>query len=417
MSLWSGSVLGLPNVAGRRAVLVAAVIDSIGSGLFVPFAVLYFVRTSSLSLTTVGAALSIASAAVITVTPLTGQAVDRFGAKRCVVAANALQTSGFIGYLWVDKAWQLVAFALLVAAGQRLFWTANGAFVALVSAPTDRTSWFALLRALRNGGFAFGGAVAALTAALGTTTAFHLLVIGNAASFVLAGLLVANWTPAAPTDEPSIREAEHKTGYRGVLADRPFLLLVAANFLFVLCSLVITVLLTIYVTGPLHRPAWLAGLLFTLNGLLVVTAQTVITRRTRHQRPTTMLHLTTMLFVGAFLVLWSLLAAPGALVVPGLLLAILAISAAQIICMPILNSLALGLAPPEQQGRYFAVQGLSWVGPQAIAPAMFTWLLAKGTEWLWLALLAACAVTMLVVSRLSHTAPGDIDQPEHAPAR
>lgn len=410
------SALGLPNVAGRRAVLVASIIDSLGSGLFVPFAVLYFVRTSSLSLTTVGAALSIASAAVIAVTPLTGQVVDRFGAKRCVVAANVLQAIGFVGYLWVDAAWQLVAFALLAAAGRRLFWTANGAFVALISAPSDRTSWFALLRALRNGGFAFGGALAAITAAVGTTNAFHLLAIGNAASFVLAGLLVGSWRATAPTERARTPAVQRRAGYRGVVADRPFLLLVVASFLFVLCSLVVDVMLTIYVTGPLHRPAWLAGLLFTLNGLLVVAAQTVVTRRTGHHRPTRMLHLTTMLFVVAFLMLWALLAVPGALVVPGLLMAILAISAAQIICMPILNSLALGLAPTEQQGRYFAVQGLSWVGAQAIAPAAFTWLLTRGTGWLWLAMVAACAATTIVIARFSHTVPTDIDQPEHAPA-
>lgn len=95
------NTLGLPHVAGRRLVLAAAVIDSLGSGLFLPFAVLYFLRTSPLPLATVGAGLSAAAAGVIVLVPVAGLAVDRFGAGRCVVAANLLQATGFVGYLWV----------------------------------------------------------------------------------------------------------------------------------------------------------------------------------------------------------------------------------------------------------------------------------------------------------------------------
>lgn len=39
---------------------------------------------------------------------------------------------------------------------------------------------------------------------------------------------------------------------------------------------------------------------------------------------------------------------------PAMIVAILAVTAAEIVCMPILNTLALVLAPPERQGRYGA---------------------------------------------------------------
>jgi len=421
-------VVGLPAVAGRRAVLAAAAIDSLGSGLFLPFAVLYFVRTTSLPLTAVGAGLSAAAAAVIALVPLAGMAVDRFGAVRCVVAANVLQAAGFAGYLWVGSWWQLVLFTLLAAAGRRLFWTGNGGFVALVSGPGEQTRWFALLRALQNGGLALGGALAAVGAAAGTRTAYHLLVLGNVASFLLAGLLIGRWwRTAGSASRPATRGPRRSgtarrqagrqarsaagAGYRAVLADRPFMLLVTAGFVFVLCGLVIDVLLTVYVTGPLHRPAWLASLLFTLNGVLVVTAQTIVTRRTECHRPSTMLQLSTALWAIAFLILWALAVVPAAAVVPGLVVALLAVTAAEIVCMPILNSLALTLAPPGQRGRYFAVQGLTWVGPQAIAPAVFTWLLTHGTAWPWITLITACAASTGVLMRLRRALPAGIDQP------
>lgn len=407
---------GLPHVDGRWSVLAAAVVDSLGSGLFLPFAVVYFLRTTPLTLVTVGAGLSIATATVIVIVPLTGLAVDRFGAVSCVVTANLLQTAGFVGYLTVRTLWELVLFALVVAAGQRLFWTGNGAFVALIAEPGERTRWFGLLRALRNGGVALGGGLAAVAAAAGSATAYRLLVVGNAASFLLAAGLMVWWygrsplvpaaTGQAGAASPALRNRVDSVrvsgmfGYRVPLTDHPFLLLVTANFLLVLCTLVVDLLLAVYLIAILRQPAWVAGLLFTVNGILVVAAQTAVTRHTEQHRPTRVLQLSTLLWAVSFLILWALTALPALLVLPALIAAILAVTAAEIICMPILNALALALAPVEQQGRYFAIQGLTWVGPQAIAPAAFTWLLTRGSAWPWITMLAVCAVNAAILTRL-----------------
>jgi MFS family permease len=422
------TALGLPNVTGRHAALAAAVIDALGSGMFLPFAVVYFLRTTALSLTTVGAGLSAGSAVVIAIVPLAGLAVDRFGPARTVVGANLLQAAGFLAYLWVATLGQLVAAAVVIAAGRRLFWTGNGALVAVLADPGERTRWFALLRALRNGGFALGGGLAAAAAAVDTADAYHALVASNAGSFALAALLMLRWSctttnharPALtiPTeDRRTPRRGWRQSmldgfGYRAVLTNRPFLLLLATNFGFVLCGLVIDILLTVYITTALHQPAWLASLLFTLNGVLVVSAQTVLTRRIERHRPTRMLRLATGLWAVAFLLLWSAAAAPAGAVVADLIFVVLVITAAEIVCMPLLNTLALALAPAEQQGRYFAMQGLTWVGPQALAPAVFTWLLAQGTAWPWITLLAVCAITTAVLVRLRCALPTGADQPE-----
>ncbi|MGH3631071.1 MAG: MFS transporter [Sciscionella sp.] len=418
--------LGLPRVAGRRSVLAAAVIDSLGSGVFLPIAVVYFLRTTPLAITTVGLGLSVASALVVPLLPAAGWAVDRYGASRSVVAANALQMTGFLGYLWVGTFWQLVVSALLMAAGRRLFWTANGPLVALVAHTGERARWFALLRALRNGGFALGGALAALTLGLASQSAFHALVILNAASFLTAGLLMAVWSATSPAAAASrVTATRHpdatcapapaasrrrfalrgRSGYRDVFADRAFGLLLGANVLFVFCALVLDVLLTVYLTTILHRPAWLAGLLFTLSGVLVVATQTVTTRRTERHRPTRVLQLAAGLWAASFALLWALAAAPGRLVLPGLILAIACFTAAETLAMPTLNTLALSLAPAEYRGRYFAVQGLAWICPQAVAPAALTWLFEHGTAWPWIAVIIASGLSIAALARLHHRLP------------
>jgi Na+/melibiose symporter-like transporter len=344
------------------------------------------------------------------------------------VGASLLQAAGFLAYLWVATLGELVAAALVIATGRRLFWTANGALVALLADPGERTRWFSLLRALRNGGFAAGGGVAAAAATINTAGAYHALVAGNAVSFALAALLMAYWSrttattrvqpPATSTDNRRIRRHQWRRsiregfGYRTVLSDRPFLLLLATNFGFVLCGLVIDILLTVYTTSVLHRPAWLASLMFTLNGVLVVATQTVLTRRIERHRPTAMLRLSTVLWTAAFLLLWAAAVAPAGALVPALILAVLLITAAEIICLPLLNTLALSLAPTEQQGRYFAIQGLTWLGPEALAPAAFTWLLTRGTPWPWITLLAVVAINTAILTRLRRALPTGADQPE-----
>jgi hypothetical protein len=78
--------------------------------------------------------------------------------------------------------------------------------------------------------------------------------------------------------------------------------------------------------------------------------------------------------------------------------------------MPTLDVVVISLAPADQQGRYFAVQGLTWFGrPQTIAPAAFTWLLGQDAEWPWTALVTACGLSFVILSRLQRLLPGGSD--------
>ena len=53
--------LGLPDVHGHLPLLAALAVDALGSGVFLPFSVLFFTVTTPLSLAQVGLALSIAA--------------------------------------------------------------------------------------------------------------------------------------------------------------------------------------------------------------------------------------------------------------------------------------------------------------------------------------------------------------------
>src|SRR3954451_15824453 len=108
------------------------------------------------------------------------------------------------------------------------------------------------LRWLRNAGIGLGALLAA-SLTLGGPAGYHSLVIGNAATFLIAAALTAVWKPAhqAAASAPADRTVEASIrgrGYRAVLTDRPFALLILINSLFVLCALLLTVVLSVYIT-------------------------------------------------------------------------------------------------------------------------------------------------------------------------
>ncbi|MHB8313464.1 MAG: MFS transporter, partial [Candidatus Dormibacteria bacterium] len=83
----------------------AMVVDSLGSGLFLPFSIIFFLRTTPLSLTTVGLALSAAELLALPPLAVFGWMVDRLGPRTVVATGNLVEAAGFIGFLWVRNVW------------------------------------------------------------------------------------------------------------------------------------------------------------------------------------------------------------------------------------------------------------------------------------------------------------------------
>jgi MFS family permease len=182
---------GLPHIPGAGSFVVANLIGAMGTGLFLPFSLLYFHLVIGLPLSTVGLALSLATIITVPMVPLSGMLVDRFGAKRVVLASQFLQGAGIFGYLIVNGAAMLVGMALLVAAGQSLFWSAHFTLVAQLAAPYERDRWYGLAAAKRNTGLGVGGLLAGVLVVANAVLGYHLILIANGLSFFLAaGLLL-----------------------------------------------------------------------------------------------------------------------------------------------------------------------------------------------------------------------------------
>lgn len=390
--------LGLPRMRGLHRLAIGAAIDSLGSGIFVPFTIPYFLVVTDLGLVSIGAALSVAALAGVPAGMMAGPLVDRLGATAIVVGCNVVRALGFLGFLWVDTAWQLALVAALVYWADGAWLPAQGALVVDLAGLDQQPRWFALIRSTRNAALGLGGIVAASVVGFGVA-GYRALAVGNAVSYLLVAVLIGTW-PAARAHAGRRAAATRppaEGGYRQVLRDRPMTLLVLANGFFVVAVYAIVFLVPAYV--GLVRPdlAWLPGVLYTVNTMLVVVAQPPVVRFTERRAQTSMLRLAAVVWAVCFGVLGGSALLPPEPALLMVFLGVVVFTAAELLFAPTSSVLAARLAPPALRGRYLGMNQLSWGLAMVVAPALFTGLLSLGPLWPWPVLIGCCAAGWLLV--------------------
>jgi len=359
------------------------VVDAIGSGLFLPFSVLFFVATTDLTVAQVGLAVSVGGIARFAAGPLAGGLADRFGPQRVLIIANALQGVGFVGYLFVGRLWTLMLVTLLVQAGNAGFWSSYPPLVVAISAPGERERWFGLLGALRNVGFAVGALAAGAAVSIGGVAGYRALALANAASYALAAVLLHR-THTRATSSPAV--AAGGPGWRTVLRDWPYLALTATNISVAITSLALALVMPVWAVENLGLPAWVPGAALTVNCAMVGLLQgPVVAAMTGHARYRA-LQASMVLQVLASAVLFSAAATSVGGGVVLVILGVVVLTVGELMESPVSSTVAAEAAPAAARGRYLAVHQTSWNIASVIAPASLTALLAVSGLAVWGAL-------------------------------
>jgi MFS family permease len=386
--------LGLPNLRGTRSFVVATFIDFLGTGLFLPFSLLYFTRAVGLPLPAVGLALSIAMTITLPLVPVTGLLIDRFGTRRVVLLAQFLQGAGFLGYLVVLNVPMLLGMVLLNAIGQRLFWSAYFTLMAEIAAPHERDRWYGLGAATRNAGLGLGGLLAGVVVGANAILGYHLVVIADALSFFLAaGLLLFG----VRVTSPQRSDGPQRSGYKLILRDRAFLVLVAANVIFALCSLMLGIGVPVYVAVALRAPLWVIGVIMALSTALIAVFQTVVVRVLEPFRRTRVLILTGWLWCAWCSLLVLALLVPRAFLIPFLFIVTCVYALAELIHDPTSNALAADIGQESLRGRYLALFQLSWSVAGLIAPGLFAVLFTLRPVLPWLVMATLILLASLTI--------------------
>ncbi len=395
--------LGFPSVGEHRRFVTAIAVDAVGSGVFLPVSMLYFLVATPLSLVQIGAAISIASAASIPAGPVVGGIVDRMGARRVLQVANVLQGLGFVGYLFVESFTGVLLATILVSVGRTSFWGSFGATVAVISRPGERELWFGFLGALRNVGFALGGLASGLAITIGTETAYAAIVVVNALSYALAYVLlraVPNTVVAHAPDDDRAHE-----GWGVVLRDHRYSLLVLTQSTFSMSMMALNFAMPVYATETLGLPGWVVGALFTLNTVMVGFGQGLLVRSLTGRVRNRVLLAANVAFGVSYVVL---LGATESSVVVATLLVLgggAVYTLGEMLGGPVLAALAAEAAPDHLRGRYLAWNQMAWTVTGAAAPVTFAALLSQGAAATWLSLLALSVSGGLLAAWLGRALP------------
>jgi MFS family permease len=391
------------------SIVLAIVVDTFGTGVFVPVSLLFFTRVAGMSLSQVGVITSVAAATSLVVPVLVGRLADRFRPRSFVVTGQVLQACGFLGYLVARAPAAVFVVIALVAVGQRVFWSS---FFTLVAAlPVDGTDErvrdrrYAIVGMAQSAGFGVGALVAGALLVSPTDRAYLTLAALNAATFAASALLLIRVPQESPTtagaqDEPD--GGTIRSGYRQLFRDRVYLGYTVANVAFCICSVALGAGLPVYIIDGVHGPAWVVGPVLAANTVLLSLGQLAATRLIRPLSRTQALML-----AGALWALWAFLTAAAPVIdktwVGGYLVAVVLLYAvAELIHAPTSNALAAEAAPERARGTYLAIFQYGFTVATMVVPLGFTTLFSVGPAVPWLGLgglVAAGTVAIRLVSR------------------
>lgn len=409
----------LPDLGARIWLLVLVnCMANAGSGLVLPFLIVYLHNARGIPLGHTGLLLALIGAAGIAATPFAGVLADRIGARLTFAIGELLFMVATAAFIPVTSVTQAIGPAIAFGVAGGLTW--SGLYVMLgEGVPSSRRSdAFGISYALANVGVGIGALIGGFVVDAASPHSFVYLFAGDAISNLLfAAVLFAMSDAPAETAVPAVSPALGRTrvplrGYRKVLGDRGLLAVLLVNTLLVaFATSQMTSGFPAWVTGPAHSTPRVVGAAFAANTLTLVAGQLFVLRLIRRRRRTDAAAVGAL----AFALAW-LLALAGGHIGGGTAAAVVLISALVVLAIgeslvaPTLPAIVNDLAPTALRGRYNAVFTLSWqVGP-VIGPALAGFLLgeSRGNELL-LVLAAGCLIVAIMLPYLRRWVPEKAD--------
>lgn len=328
-------------------------INAVGFSFIFPFITLYLTGRLGLTLTTVGALITLNSASGIVAQIAGGSLADRLG-RKLMMAFSTLGSSLLIAGLGTVRALPTVAgVVLLMGFISSLFQPASQAMIADLVGSERRAEAYGLLRVANNVGVVIGPSVGGFVAARSYLALFLVAAMSGLVYFVILALFVRETKPDLPAPAVDIFNVQHDEGYRQVLRDRPLLVFCTAMALIVAVNAQLWTVFPVYMKSQFGIPENRYGLLMAMNATMVVTLQFAVTRFTSRFPHAEMMALGAVLYtIGIGSVGWSSSYWHFA---SNVVIATLG----EMILYPTAAAFVADLAPPHLRGRYMGAQGLA----------------------------------------------------------
>jgi MFS family permease len=378
-----------------RLMLSIVVIEFVGTGLVLPFNVVYLHEVRGFALGDAGLLLALPPLLGFLVVGPAGTAVDRFGARRLVLAALGCAIVSQALLAFATQLW-MAALALVIGGiGGGAQWPAFQSFIAAVIPHELRQRYFGVNFTLLNLGIGLGGLVGGIFVNVHHAVTFQTIYLADAASFLpaivlmlgplrhVAGAVVRHEDDAGPA--PSYLSVLRTPAMAGVT-----MLSFVSSFVG-------------YSQLNAGMPAFARavgevstrglGFAFAANTLVIVVLQLVVLRWIEGRRRTRVIAVMSLIWATS----WLCLGASG--LVSGTIGATLLVTACasvfalgETLLQPTIPALVNDLAPDHLRGRYNALSSGAFQLAAVISPPIAGLLIGRGLGSVYIGLLVAGCV-------------------------
>ena len=228
-----------------KLLLSTVIVDFIGTGLVMPFNVVYLHEVRGLELTHVGLLLALPALVGLVVVGPVGALIDRIGAKVVIVCALLTQVAANVLIAFSDTELRAAAACILLGFSGGIIWPAINALIGVLIPSGLRQRYFGLNFTLLNLGIGIGGIVGGVFVEVSRPETFTAIYLVDAATYlaplaILLGPLRHVSGRAARPDDPPVATvtaaasvdtvAVAPQGYRAILRDRSLLVVVVLTF-------------------------------------------------------------------------------------------------------------------------------------------------------------------------------------------
>ncbi len=403
-----------------KLLLSVVVFEFVGTGLVLPFWVVYLHEVRHFSLSTSGLLLGIQPLAGLLAVGPGGAMIDRLGARRVLVATLLFVMAGELVMAFATTVPVAALAMVLSGLAFGVSWPASQTMVATVVPTAIRQRYFGVNFSLLNLGIGLGGLIGGAWVDVERAWTFQVIYLADAATF-LPPLLLLLGPLRHVAGRPEHDHVDVATpSYREVLRlpGIPMLTLLTFVASFVAYAQLNTGM-PAYARVVSEVSTQGLGIAFACNTLVIVVLQLVVLQRIEGRRRTRVMVVMALIWALA----WLLMGASG--LMPGTLGATLLIAACasvfalgETLLQPTLPAMTNDLTTDRLRGRTNALTSGAFQLPMVLAPPVSGWLIGHHLEGPYVGLLvigcvlvAVLAVTLLE-PRLTPTANGVSVPPE-----
>lgn len=393
--------------------LSIVVVEFVGTGLVIPFSVIYLNEVRDFALGDVGMALAVPTLVGFLVVGPGGAAIDRLGARVvlmaalvCAVVSNALMA-------FADSLLLACVALAIQGAGFGVSFPAFQSFIATLVPPHLRQRYYGVNFSLLNLGIGIGGVVGGLVVDVERLATFQAIFLADAASY-LPALALLTWPlrhvagrPVHDHESPPAMES-----YLSIVRRPVFGLVLVLSFVgsFVGYSQLNTGA-PAFGRAVSEVSTRAVGFGFAANTLVIVLLQLVVLQRIEGRRRTRVIAVMGLVWAVAWLVLGSSGLVPGGVAAAVLFAAFMGVfGLGETMLQPTIPALVNDLAPDHLRGRYNAASSAAFQVAAVAGPPVAGFLIAHDLDQVYVGVLVAGSLLLAALAlRLERTVPPEVN--------